>query len=336
MVKKLLKRILPKKIFNTIKEQRLYLRSIREIKREKKIELSGNQEKFLIDKYRANTGCFLTFDKPPVTLTQKQQWLKLYGVTPLKTECTDKYAVRKIVEEKIGKEYLIPIISINGKDHFYSVDEIDFSKLPNEFVIQCNHGSGMTRVIKDKSALSKHDLRKLKSTYRHYLKMDFSYLNGLEYVYKGIKPCIFFTVRLKGSEMPDDLPDYKFLCFNGDPKYIWVDTSRFTGHRRTTFNLDFSVAPFNMHTYENVQGIHKPEKLVEMINLSRKLSFCFDYVRVDLYNINGRIYFGELTFSSASGYELPHPIGWDKKLGEMLDISEAIENRDKFRKSRTF
>lgn len=251
----------------------------------------------------------------PVTFTQKQQWLNLYNQDPRKTTYTDKYEVRKHIEETIGKDYLVPLIKIDGKDVFESPKEIDFSKLPNSFVIKCTHGSHMNIIVKDKSVLSNKDIKKMKKQLSKWMKIDYTFTVCLELQYHNIKPRIIIEEYIATN---GDLPDYKFFCFSGELKFMWVDTDRFNGHRRTVFDLDFKKAPFSFDFLEDVIGIEKPKHFEEMKTLSLKLCEDFKFVRVDFYEANGKLYFGELTFSSHAALMPPRPIEYNKILGEYL------------------
>lgn len=276
----------------------------------------GEFEKGLKKWYKFKIGETLNLDNP-IKLTEKQQWLKIHGVTPKIVMCTDKFLVRKYVSDKIGSKYLIPIINIDGIESFYDANDIDFNKLPNSFVIQCNHGSGMTIVIKDKKSLNEKNIKKIKKKFNKWLKINYSFGNGYEMVYRNIKPCIFIT---KFLENEGDLPDYKYMCFNGEPKYVWVDKNRFKDHRRTLFNLDWTKADFNINTYKNIPDFNPPINSNEMLKLVKILSKDFIFVRVDLYNIKGKIYFGELTFSSESGASVPSPEKYNEILGDLLKL----------------
>lgn len=176
----------------------------------------------------------------------------------------------------------------------------------------------MTIIIKDKKSLGKRRIKKIRRKLNKWLKINYSFHSGFELVYKDIKPCIFITEFIEND---GDLPDYKYMCFNGVPKYIWVDKNRFKDHRRTTFNLNWTKSEFNMHTYKNIDGTFDvPINSDQMLKLVEILAIDFLFVRVDLYNVKGKIYFGELTFSSGSGAELPYPKKFNKILGDLLQL----------------
>ncbi len=284
-------------------------------------------EEYLSNFYRKYTSYDMDFTCPK-TLTQKAQWLKLYDQDPRKTLYSDKYAVREMVRSTIGEKYLIPLISINGKDRFYSFDEIDFSKLPKSFVIKCNHGCGYNIIVKDKTTI---DIKFVRKQLNIWLSENYAYINGLELVYKNIKPCIIIE---KYMAINDDLPDYKFMCFSGEIKYVWCDQGRFINHRRTLFDSEYEPQAFTIGKFAPLLNPQKPDNYYEMLQIVKQLCMDFPYVRVDLYNVEGRVYFGELTFSSGSGIEMPYPVEYDEYLGSqiVLDSNERIKNT-KYRKT---
>ncbi len=274
-------------------------------------------------------GLKMDFENP-TTYTQKQQWLKLYDYSEKKSVYSDKYAVREHIKNVLGEEYLIPLIDIDGKDCFTDPEEIDFNKLPNQFVIKCNHGSHYNIIVKDKSSLSKKDIKNIKKQLKIWLKEHYAFLVGMELVYETIPPRI--TIE-KFMSINDDLPDYKFMCFSGEVKYVWCDQGRFGDHRRSVFDLDYNLQPFNLYNLENVKDMKKPDNFDEMVKIAKKLCEDFPYVRVDLYNIEGKIYFGELTFCSGAGYQAAKPLEYEKVLGDLIRIDKSKrENNFKYRK----
>lgn len=281
-------------------------------------------EKVLAEQYYSRTGKTMDFSNP-ISMTQKQQWLKLYDCSEDKRYLSDKYQVRKYVEDVIGKDFLIPLLQIDGKERFFDANEIDFDKLPKQFVLKCSHGSGYVIIIKDKNKLSNNDVRNIKRKLNWWLSEDFAYLS-FEFVYAFDKPCIIIEQYVS---IKDDLPDYKFMCFSGKPVYVWCDENRFSGHRRTVFDLSYGIQPFRMHTFPDVKNKTKPDNFNKMIEIAKKLCGEYSYVRVDLYNVDGRIYFGELTFSSSSGYEQPTPDKYDKLLGDLIVIHREIRDASK-------
>lgn len=286
-----------------------------EIKKECKAEGAGKVIDYLKRWYLKETGMELNIENP-ATLTEKQQWLKLHGINELITSCSDKYKVRNYVKEKIGEKYLIPIIAISGRDSFENAHQIDFEKLPQKCVIQCNHGAHMTHVIADKNKLTFFRKNWLLYRISQEMKINYAYTHGFEYNYKDIAPRIFITEYLDGALCCD----YKFMCFNGKVEYMWVDQNRYSRHKRTVFLRNFERAPFQLG-YEDSDPELDIEKCKEMRNLAEILAKDFTLVRVDFYLEKNNIYFGEMTFTSSSGKRLPNPQEWNSLLGEKLKIS---------------
>lgn len=249
----------------------------------------------------------------PQTFNEKLQWLKLYDRNPKYTQMVDKYAAKKYVANIIGKEYIIPTLGI-----YNNFDEIDFNKLPNQFVIKCTHDSGGIIICKDKKKL---DIKAAKKKINKCLKRNFYYF-GREWPYKNVKPRIIIEEYMN-DENNEELTDYKVMCFNGVPKISFTCTDRFSdGLKVTFFDINWNKMPFQRHYPISNKEIKKPKNYDKMIELSKKLSKDIPFVRVDWYEINGKIYFGELTFYPGSGYEEFNPDEWDLKLGEMLDLSK--------------
>ena len=277
--------------------------------------------KFLPDKiylnlfYFSTTGRFINF-KNPKGFNEKQQWLKVNDRRPEYTKLVDKLAVREHIDSVLGEGHLFPLL---GK--WESFDDVDFSTLPNQFVLKCNHDSGSTKVIKDKSALTQKDFDEMKIFFSRRLSHDFFYA-GREYPYKGIKPCIIAEQLMVDEKNPEkSIEDYKFFCFNGVPKVMFVATDRSIDCRFDFFDMEFNhLDIFNIHPNAD-KPIKKPELFDEMKDIAAKLSQGMKFVRIDLYELNGRIYFGEYTFFHGGGFQLFSPPKWERKLGDWLDIS---------------
>lgn len=261
--------------------------------------------------YKKKIGRSLNLHDPKA-YTEKIQWAKLHDCTPIKTKLSDKYLVREWVSERVGEEYLIPLLGVWDK---YS--DIDFESLPNSFVLKTNHGSGTVFVVKDKSEF---DEKKCKTLFNDWMHTDYSYVFGLELQYTNIKRKILAEEYLdaKGKE----LQDYKFLCFDGKPYFCWVDLDRFSNHKRNIYDLDWVLQPWNQYTYGNSAiEIPKPKNFDKMVEIASVLCQGFSHVRVDLYNIEGKIYFGEMTFTNGSGYECIVPDKYDFELGKQWKIT---------------
>lgn len=247
----------------------------------------------------------------PRSFNEKLQWLKLYDRKPEYTQMIDKYEAKKYVADIIGEEYLIPTLGI-----YDSVDEIEFEKLPQQFVLKCTHDSGGVVFCKNKNDFDKDEA---KSILNNFLKRNF-YWAGREWPYKNIKPRIIVEEYLV-DESNVELKDYKFFAFDGKVKLIQVDYDRFVHHKRNLYTTDWEYidAVIKYPTDPN-RKIKRPAKLEKMIEISEKLSKHIPHVRVDLYSVGKRIYFGELTFYHGSGYEKFEPKELEYNLGEMIKI----------------
>lgn len=270
------------------------------------------QEMELCYWYKNRTGKELNI-KEPRTWGEKLQWMKLYDNTPIKTRLTDKYLVRDWVREKIGEEYLIPLLGM-----WRRVEDIDFEKLPDQFVLKANHGSAWNIIVTDKSEMNWDDVRDKLNLWLH---SNYSFKVGQELHYWNIEPCIIAEKFIKGI---DDLRDYKFLCFNGEVKYLWIDSNRFTNHRRDVYTPsgEWIDVQINDSYYNSDVPPELPDNLQEMVSIAERLCEEFPHVRVDLYDVRGRIYFGEMTFTSGSGIENITPNSFDIELGSYITLPE--------------
>lgn len=248
--------------------------------------------------------------KNPKTFAEKMQWLRVYDNTPLKKQLADKYLVRNWVREKIGEEYLIPLLGAYDK-----FNKIDFDKLPDSFVIQCNHGCGYNIIVRDKKDF---DIKSAQKKVNFWMKEDYAYRFG-EIHYKDIKRKIIITQYLE--ELSGDISDYKYFCFNGKPRCIMYCSDRKSGVvKNSFFDLNWNNLKFHYFGELLQDSVEKPENLELMNKLAEKLAGDFPHVRVDFYNINGKIYFGEMTFTAYGGYFRFRPEEWNLKLGEMLEL----------------
>lgn len=252
--------------------------------------------------------------KNPVTFNEKLQWLKLYDRNPDYTRLVDKAAVKDYVADKIGEEYVIRTIGL-----YDTLEEIDFDRLPDKFVLKTTHGGGGGGVVvcKDKSRFDIEDARK---KLKRSLDSDI-YTFYREWPYKDVPKKIIAEEYVESED--GDLRDYKFFCFNGEPKFLKVDFGRFIEHHANYYDLEWNLLPFE-ETDAPRNPEHeeiKPDNFGQMIEFARKLSQGHKFLRVDLYNVNGKIYFGELTFYPASGLGTFNPQEWDWKLGDMLQLN---------------
>ena len=253
--------------------------------------------------------------KDPKKFTEKIQWLKLYNRKDIYTVLVDKIAVKEYVSSLIGSDIIIPTIDI--WDNF---EDIDFSKLPNQFVLKTNHSGGNTGVVicKDKN---KFDVNRAKMIINTSLKHN-NYFTTKEWPYKNVKPKIFAETFLASID-GEDLIDYKFYCFNGVPKYCQVISNRRTKETIDFFDMNWEHQEFyglNPKCKPSTVAIGRPENFDVMNEIAMKLSQNIPFVRVDMYNVKGKIYFGEITFFPASGYGVFTPKKWDEILGSMIVI----------------
>lgn len=207
---------------------------------------------------------------------------------------------------------MIPEIGI-----YDSFEEIIKNDLPNSFVIKCNHDSGSTTVVRD---LNKVNWNDLKYKYKFHLSTDYSYFT-MEPQYSLIKPKIIIEELLDFDLSNNKIEDYKFLCFDGVVHFCWIDIDRFNNHKRNIYNLNWELQSWNQQNYGNYdKKINEPKNFKKMIEIAEKLSAGFSHVRVDLYNLNGKIYFGEMTFTNGSGFEKIYPQIWDNNLGKLWNL----------------
>lgn len=266
---------------------------------------------FLKFKFRLLMGRKLDL-KNPKTFNEKLQWLKINDRKPYYSNLVDKYGVRKFIEDKIGSQYLIPLHEV-----YDSFDQIDFKQLPNQFVLKTTHDSGGVVICKDKTKL---DINAAKKKIEKSMANNY-YWRKREWVYKNVKPRIIVEKYMEDNS-GSSLKDYKFFCFNGKPEFMFIASDRSTDTKFDFFDMNFNNIPVQQHyrRSENPLEIKKPEMFEEMKALAGELSKGFRHLRVDFYNINGKIYFGELTFYHFSGTEKFEPAEYDEIFGSLLDI----------------
>lgn len=274
---------------------------------------SMSDEKYLARRYNAIVGKKLNLEDPK-TFNEKLQWLKLYNRRPEYTMMADKVAVRDYIAKTIGEEYLIPCLGV-----WDDPDDIDFNTLPDQFVLKCNHNSGLGMCIcKDKSKL---DIEKVKAGLRKGLKQNY-YLSGREWPYKNIKPRIIVE-KYMTDESGTELKDYKVMCFDGKPKLIQVHKGRFVDHTQDFYDTDWNFMKIYQGCKNSDQIMPKPDFLEEMLSLSETLATGIPHVRVDWYFVNGQLYFGELTFFDASGFDEFEPNEYNEILGSWITLPEV-------------
>ncbi len=247
--------------------------------------------------------------KNPVKYVEKLQWLKVYFHPPILTKLVDKYEVREYVKERIGDKYLNELYQVC--DHF---DEIDFESLPENFIVKGTHGSNMHMIVKEKSKLNR---RKLKFNTNKWKRKNLYYTTGQEWAYKNVKPRIIIEKFLEDDQ--NELLDYKLFCFNGEVKFIqvhkWYDGDKSIAH----FDLNWKKMEVTSQDMKDFKGeIEKPKHLNKMIELASKLGGSLPFVRVDLYDVNTYIIFGELTFYPSDARKNFFPESFNKKVADYL------------------
>lgn len=277
---------------------------------------------YLKTRFRLEMGYSLDL-KNPKTFSEKIQWLKLYNRRPEYTTMVDKYAVKDYVTEKIGADYVIPTLGV-----WNTPEEIEWDKLPDRFVLKTTHGGGSGGVVicRDKAKLDK---QKVTEKLRASLRQDIAYYS-CEWPYKNVPRRIIAEEYLDPSPNLKDLYDYKFFCFDGEVKFFKIDFDRQTNHHANYYDRNGVLLPFGEALFPPKPQviIKKPENFDKMISIAELLSAGIPLLRVDLYNVNGKIYFGELTFFPASGMENYEPMAWDMRIGDMLELpKERIINQ---------
>lgn len=270
-----------------------------------------SDKSFIKKIYKKRMGKEINLSEPQ-TFCEKQNWLKLYDRRPIYTVMADKYLARNFVAERIGEEYLVPLLGV-----WDNADEIDFDSLPEKFVLKCNHNSDVV-ICTDKSTL---DIEKTREKLNNQLKVDY-YCRKREWPYKNIHRkiiCEKYMENLDGSEPLE----YKVFCFNGKPEFVIVISGRFSNRETTmdTYDMDWRYTSL-INGDSPLAGdiFKKPECLCSIIEISEKLSDKTPFLRVDFNFWNKKLYFGEMTFFDAAGFENYKPEEWDYKLGELIEL----------------
>lgn len=282
----------------------------------------------LSDKHVGVIGYFFTFGKfpnlqNPKTFNEKIQWIKLYGGIEKYTKYVDKLKVRDFISKTIGREYLVPLIGA-----WNSFKEIDFEKLPHQFVLKATHGSGYVFICRDKTALN---IKPLKKTLTKWLSESF-YQKTREIQYRDCTPKIICEKYIKDES--GELTEYKIFCYDGAPRMTKVTLYRFTEQKCDIFfDLNWKKLPISYpENPSSEKMIKKPENLEKMLEIAKKLSKKFPYVRVDLISLKNKIYFGELTFTPDNGLKRFEPPEVDDQIGELIDLSKYNRFKEPDRK----
>ena len=281
---------------------------------QKKIGKFISDKVFLKCSYKIRLGKKLNLKKPQ-TYNEKLQWLKLYDRNPLYSTMVDKYDVKKYVSDIIGEEYIIPTLAVWDR-----VEDIDFNSLPEQFVLKCTHDSGGLVICKDKSKLNiKKAIEKLKKSMRRNY-----FYNSREWPYKPLKPRIIAEQYME-DESGYELKDYKFFCFDGEVKALFIATDRGVEGEETKFDFfdeNFNHLPIKNGHDNATREFVCPNGFEKMKELASRLSKGIPQLRVDFYNINGKIYFGELTFFHWGGLKPFEPEEWDYTFGSYIKLPE--------------
>lgn len=269
-----------------------------------------SDEKYIKLMYRIKMGDRINLDNPR-GYNEKLQWMKLNDRNSEYVKMVDKCEVKKYIADSIGEEYIIPTLGVYDK-----FEDIEFEKLPNQFVLKCTHDSGGIAICKDKEKLN---IDRVKEKINKSMKKNYFYW-GREWPYKEVKPRIIAEQYME-DHADGELRDYKFFCFDGEPKAMFVATDR--GKKQTKFDffdLQFKHLDIKQHYPNSKEKIKRPNQFEKMIELSKKISKGLKHARVDFYEVDGKVYFGEITFYHFSGFEPFEPREWDLTFGDWIDL----------------
>jgi len=262
-------------------------------------------------KFYKEHGYYPRFKKPR-TFSEKIWYRMLFDRNPIWTELSDKLKAKEFVKKRIGERHIVPSLWIGQR-----AEEIPFEKLPNKFVIKTNHGGGYNIIVTDRESL---DRAKTIHKINTWLKASFTYTKflGMAWAYKNIDPKVFIELFIEEN---GKIPlDYKFFCFSGRVEYLLITYDRFGYHREKHFYKDFTPLDLWNGADQYAGPFIRPENFEEMIEIAENLSAGFDFIRVDLYNIKGKIYFGEFTCYPAGGLARFVPRNWDFIFGEKWNL----------------
>lgn len=280
---------------------------------ERGIKKYSSPEEHLKRRYRIALNKDLDLQNP-MTYTEKLQWLKLYDHRHEYTIMVDKYRAKEYVAARIGERYVIPLLGV-----WERAEDIDFDTLPDRFVLKTTHDSGGVIICKDKR---KFNVQYARKKLNHFLKRK-SYITNLEWPYKNVKPRIIAEAYMEDSYYKE-LRDYKFFTFGGEPKVLYIAQGRGRGVPTVAdfFDMEFNHLPFTIDHDMATVPPEKPQKFEEMKQLAAELSKGTPQLRVDFYEVDGTVYFGEMTFFHCSGFAGFHPENWDKVFGEWVTLPE--------------
>lgn len=268
---------------------------------------------YLKKRYKEELGEKLNL-RNPSTFNEKLQWLKLYDHNPLYTQLVDKYQIRNYVAEKLGEKYLIPLLGV-----WEDPKDIDFESLPNQFVLKCNHNSGKGMCIcRDKSTL---DYTAVRNELSKGLKEDF-YLTSREWPYKNVPRKIICEQYMTEGAGTEGLTDYKFFCFNGEAKIMYISNDFCKEPRTDFFDMDFNHLPIRIVDPPADIVPEKPKPFEEMKRMAEILSKDIPHVRVDFYLVQGKVYVGEMTFYHSAGFARIKPKEWNLRMGSWIKLPD--------------
>ena len=272
-----------------------------------------DDESFIKLKFKAILGYSADLDNPR-SFNEKMNWLKLHDRNPEYVRLVDKYEVKKIIADRLGAEYIIPNLGVWDRP-----EEIDFSQLPKRFVLKCTHDSGSKVICTDKSELN---YGKARNSLRKCLGNDYYKLNR-EWMYKDLKHRIIAEEYIENE--CGYLNDFRFYCFNGNPEFFSIDFREGDKHLTNFYDSSLNLLPFGSAKDPPVfdADLKIPANIGKMLDIARTLSKGHPFLRVDLYNINGKIYFSELTFFTHGGFFIMYPDqSWDWKIGDKFALSD--------------
>ena len=263
--------------------------------------------------YYVSTGKILNL-KNPKTFEDKQHWLKLHDQHMEYSMLVDKIRVREHIKKTIGEEYLFPLLGA-----WRSFDEIDLHQLPNQFVLKCNHDSGSVKIIENKNEITRKEWDRLSKFYKYRLSKNFFYA-GREYPYKNVIPYIIAEPLMISNVGDGSLIDYKFFCFEGVPKLVQVMTNRKTDFRIDWYDMNFNHLQIISDHPQSDEENSKPSTFEDMKIIAKILSEGIKFVRIDLYEYNSKIYFGEYTFFHGGGFQFLQPDEWEYRMGSWIEL----------------
>lgn len=264
--------------------------------------------------YKAVLGVAPNLDMPQ-TFNEKIQWIKLNYRLPVMTVMADKIKAKEYVRDILGSQYIVSLLAV-----WDDASEIDFSLLPERFVIKCNHNSGLGMCIcRDRERLNEQKARK---NIAEGLKEDF-YSHNREWCYRDINRMAFAEQFIEDGTGNGELTDYKFYCFDGEPQYLYISHG-LENHATATIsflNIDWTFADFGRTDYAPYKSLpQKPKRYLEMLEIARVLAKGFPFIRVDLFETNGKIFFSEFTFYPCAGMMPFKPVSADEELGKLLHL----------------